>query len=167
MREDGLRLSPSGTNLQSTRKSHASGGTSTQPISFTNARALREVPFRDVGPGRKITTLHTPVSDAATCACAQQVVTGLGESEKECQRNAPAQTNTPGLVALGPRSCFLVEFHAMHTRSVLYYVPLLSSCAPSRTQKPSAQASQPLVFLPLYKAPYSRSSLGPHPTARR
>ena len=56
--EDRLCLSPSGTNLNSTKISHASGGTSTQQIYPTTARALREVPLRDVRPSRTITTLH-------------------------------------------------------------------------------------------------------------
>ena len=55
VREDGLRLSPSGTYLKPSSQSHASGGTSPQIKSVT-ARALREVPpFRDVGPSCIVT----------------------------------------------------------------------------------------------------------------
>ena len=54
--EDGLCHLPSGFKLSN--KSRASGGTTSFQLNSVAAGALREVPFRDVGPSRIVTTLQ-------------------------------------------------------------------------------------------------------------
>ena len=57
--EDGLCHLQSGTTFEPSIRSHAFGGTVSPQINSVTARALREVPFRDVGPSRSVTTLQT------------------------------------------------------------------------------------------------------------